>query len=178
MPAGTHNGEAVTERRASRHGSPLVEVIILAVLIAVLTVILVPIYLRQVDKAREAALRMGVQDVQFAVVDFELDTGSFPPPSLVGQAGLGARLSAWPANPWTGRPMTASQTYSKGDFAYTAWSAAAAALASAVPGRATPSSGLHRFRLIGYTSDRTRPFVIVVPQPAPTTRSAVVPGGG
>jgi type II secretory pathway pseudopilin PulG len=144
--------------------------------IGVLTAIVVPIYLRQVEKAREVALRIGVRGVQFAVLDYEIDNGSFPAPALVDEAGLGDRLDGWPANPWTGRPMVASNTYSRGDFDYAAWTLDAGSLASTGAGLAVPATGLDRYGLIGYTSDPRRPFVALPLVPSSFASGSTLPG--
>ena len=144
--------------RQKRRGISLVEMIVVAVVLAVLTVVLLPFYLQQVDKARGAAAKSGVRSIQIAVLAYALDhQDSFPQARTVGAAGLRPYAEIWPANPWTGKPMAEAGHYVKGDFHYEAWSTdqqgGAGAGAPSAPAR-------NRFGLIGYLADPSYPFVV------------------
>jgi type II secretory pathway pseudopilin PulG len=142
-----------------RRGVSLVEVIVVALVLAVLTVVLLPFYLQQVDKARGAAAKSGVRSIQIAVLAYSLDGhGAFPRPDTVGPAGLSEYADSWPSNAWTGKPMADSGRYLKGDFHYEAWTSDGEGDSIASTGALT-APALDNFGLIGYLADPGLPFV-------------------
>jgi prepilin-type N-terminal cleavage/methylation domain-containing protein len=145
--------------RKNRRGVSLVEVVVVAVVLGVLTVILLPCYLEQVDKARGAATKSGVRSIQIAVLAYSLDhLDTYPAASDVNSQGLKGYADVWPANPWTGKPMADAGHYLKGDFRYEAWSGDPQNGSLASTGAPT-IPGTDHFGLIGYLADPGYPFV-------------------
>ena len=146
--------------RHKRRGVSLVEMLVVAIVLAVLTVILLPFYLQQVDKARSAATKSGVRSIQVAVLAYSLDhQDTYPQPNAVSQAGLSQYADPWPANPWTGRPMSDSGRYVKGNFHYDVWSSDEQGGSIASTGAPTTAASDH-FGLVGYLADPGYPFVV------------------
>jgi prepilin-type N-terminal cleavage/methylation domain-containing protein len=105
--------------RNKRRGVSLVEMMVVAVVLGILTVILLPYYLQQVDKAREATTKSGVRTIQLAVLAYSLDhQDAYPALDAVTPAGLKQYADSWPSNPWTNKPMNDSGRYVRGDFHY------------------------------------------------------------
>jgi type II secretory pathway pseudopilin PulG len=137
----------------------LVEVILVALVLAVLTVILLPYYLEQVDNARAATTKSGVLTIQMAVLAYSLDhQDAYPLPDAVTQRSLKQYADVWPSNPWTGKPMVNSSRYLRGDFHYDVWSGDPEGGSVASTGAPVAPATDH-FGLIGYLADPHYPFV-------------------
>jgi type II secretory pathway pseudopilin PulG len=146
--------------RNKRRGVSLVEIVVVALILAVITVILLPYYLQQVDRARGAATKSGVRSIQIAVLAYSLDhQDTYPTPDLVGPAGLKQYADTWPSNPWTSKPMTDSGRYVRGDFHYEVWNCDPQGGSLASTGTPTVPATDH-FGLIGYLADPGYPFVV------------------
>jgi type II secretory pathway pseudopilin PulG len=146
-------------QRNKRRGVSLVEVVVVALMLAVITVVLLPYYLQQVDKARGAATESGVRCIQIAVLAYSLDhQDTFPQPHAVSPAGLKQYADSWPFNPWTGKPMADSGRYVKGDFHYEVWNGDPQGGSIASIGVPMMPATDH-FGLIGYLADPGHPFV-------------------
>jgi prepilin-type N-terminal cleavage/methylation domain-containing protein len=168
----------MADRQPRRRGLSLIEVIIVALVIAILTVIMVPMYLAQADKARDAATRTNVRTIQTAVLGYALDNGdTYPAATQATAEGLRSYADRWPANAWTGQPMASHCTYSRGDFAYQSWSTATGG--SALSSTATVPAPRDTYGLVGYLGKPSRTFVVeplphadkpgTTPQPSPRT---------
>jgi len=70
----------------------------------------------QVDAARDAAVRVDLLSLAIGLKSCRAMTGSYP--ATLSQETLGAYVTPWPTNPWTGAPMRAGT--GEGDFTYTA----------------------------------------------------------
>lgn len=146
--------------RNKRRGVSLVEIMVVAVVLGVLTAILLPYYLEQVDKARGAATKAGVRAIQVAILAYSLDhNDTFPAAADVSPNGLKEYADSWPSNPWTGEPMADSGSYVRGDYRYEAWNS------DRQNGRLTSTTammapGTDHFGLIGYLADPGCPFVV------------------
>jgi hypothetical protein len=137
----------------------LVEIVVVALVLAVITVIVLPYYLQQVDRARGAATKSGVRSIQIAVLAYSLDhQDTYPTPDIVGPTGLKQYAESWPSNPWTSKPMADSGRYAKGDFHYEVWNGDPRGGSLASTG--TPvAPAIDHFGLIGYLADPGYPFV-------------------
>jgi type IV pilus assembly protein PilA len=145
--------------RNNRRGVSLAEIMVVAVVIGVLTAILLPYYLEQVDKGRGAATKSGVRAIQVAILAYSLDhNDTFPAAADVSPDGLKDYADDWPSNPWTGKPMADSGSYARGDYRYAAWNSDRqnGSLAST---SAMMAPGTDHFGLIGYLADPGYPFV-------------------
>jgi len=159
--------------RNNRRGASLVEMIVVALVLAVLTVILLPYYLEQVDKARAATTKSGVLTIQMAVMAYSLDhQDAYPSRDLVTPTGLKEYADRWPSNPWTSKPMADSSRYVKGDFHYEAWSGDPEGGSTASIGAPLTPATDH-FGLIGYLADPGCPFVVrSLSHPSPSPAAA------
>jgi type II secretory pathway pseudopilin PulG len=146
----------LNERRSSRSFN-LVELFVVAIVVAVLVAFALSAYLSQRDKARDAAVKDGARVVQLAIQTWSVEHGGqYPDASLVSPGGeVGQYIDSWPGNPWTGRPMGCSVTYSRGDFRYESWGGAGVASTTV-----TQLCGYEMYGLIGWTSDQAAPFVV------------------
>jgi len=70
-----------------------------------------------VTRANAQAIAEGVHSIQVGVETYAIDhDGTYPDATLVAQNGLDAYVDNWPANPYTGLPMTLGGN--EGDFGY------------------------------------------------------------
>jgi type II secretory pathway pseudopilin PulG len=101
-------------RTARANGFTLIEALIIVVIIAILATIAIPIYAKQRDRAKDAAVKEGAHIIHTAVTTYAVDhNGEYPTTEYVSYAAkdaapenLGSRyLDTWPRNPWTGQPM-------------------------------------------------------------------------
>lgn len=162
------------DTRNKRRGVSLAEMMVVAVILGILTVILLPYYLQQVDNAREATTKSGVRTIQLAVLAYSLDhQDAYPAPDVVTTTGLQQYADSWPSNPWTSKPMIDSGRYVRGDFHYEVWSGDPQGGSVATTGVPT-LPGTDHFGLIGYLADPGYPFVArplshPTPTPAPVS---------
>lgn len=117
------SGPAASDQKAAGGGRvpKWVVALIAAAVIVVLAVGLgigLPLYLYNRDQSREAAVRSAVRTIQNGLHGLILrDNGTLPQAQVVTSGTLRTFVAKWPANPYTGRPMT--QGKAPGDFSYT-----------------------------------------------------------
>lgn len=113
--------------------------IVVAVLLPIggmFAAILIPavVFSGQHAKAEESAVKEGVHSIQIVVQTWAVDHDNvYPPASQVNQVAMSDSIEFWPANPYTGAPMT--QGTGPGDFGY----------------EVSPDG--RSFRLVGYGED-------------------------
>lgn len=148
-------------RRSRREqGFTFTEVLIVLAVLCVLAAVFVPVYLSQLDRARDAAVKQGVQDIKLGLSLYSLDHDGAYPMTVSGPKGDAPLvddrgqnyLSSWPRNPWTGNDMQNVRKLSRGDFWYEGRSEVAAI-------RITPQM-VNEYRLRGWLVDGSNPFVL------------------
>lgn len=72
----------------NKRGFTLIEVIVVAGIIAILAGILVPIIFNQIDESRTARAQADLKTIQTAILTFRKDTGTWPDKSAPGVANV------------------------------------------------------------------------------------------
>jgi prepilin-type N-terminal cleavage/methylation domain-containing protein len=103
-------------------GFSLIEVLVVIIIIAILAAIVIPMYLGQRDRAKDAAARVGGRQIATALLSKVLDsTADDPWPAQCDQTSLSAYLPAgqWPGNPFEdGGKMRTVTERSPGNYLY------------------------------------------------------------
>jgi type IV pilus assembly protein PilA len=111
--------------RGIRHnqGFTLIELLIVIIIIGILAAIAIPMFLGQRDKAKEAAVKGGVHNIELGIASYAVDHGDvYPDTGTVSKATM-VDVSAvpyvdnWPQNPWLSVDMTEGTL--QGHYIYT-----------------------------------------------------------
>lgn len=101
-------------RRAA--GFTLLELAAVVSLLTILSAIAVPTYSAQRRQAKDGACRIALTSIELGVETYARDhDGTYPEEAT--RESLAGCLDRWPANPFTGRPMTPGEDV--GDYVYT-----------------------------------------------------------
>ena len=109
----------------SKNGFTLIEILIVISIIGLLSVFLVPNLLGARDKAKEAAVKSVMRNVQLAIEAYQMENEVFPLGSNITIASLaknylmdGGYLAGVPKNPFTGQEYTDADVAGKIVYSY------------------------------------------------------------
>jgi type II secretion system protein G len=113
----------VPKGRQSHAGFTLIELLIVIIIIGILAAIAIPMFLSQRNKAKDAAVKGGVHNIELGIASYAIDHADLYP--ATGQVSFSSLVDSsnkpyvdnWPNNPWTSVPMQNSSN--SGDYTYT-----------------------------------------------------------
>jgi type IV pilus assembly protein PilA len=104
--------------------------LIVIIIIGILAAVAIPMFLGQRDRAKEAAVKGAVHNIELGLASYAVDhIDQYPADGGVTKAAMATYVDNWPQNPWTGADMGPGAN--EGDYVY------------------TPGPGLNSFTLAG-----------------------------
>jgi type II secretion system protein G len=109
-------------RRPRERGFTLIELLIVIIIVAILAAIAIPMFLNQRNKAKDAAVKGAVHNIELGIASYAIDHSDMYPASvanrtaLVDSSGV-SYVDNWPKNAYTSVDMKDST--GTGDYTYT-----------------------------------------------------------
>ena len=112
--------------KRGQKGFTLIELLIVIVIIGLLAAIVIPMFLNQRVKAKDAAVKEGVHSIQIGIQSWAVDNNDMFPDAC-GKATattngdltpVGAQVDGWPNDPFAATLVPMANTGAKGNFTY------------------------------------------------------------